>query len=164
MTGSSLPSLAAAVRSVEYFSRALYEPSASGLVTFAPPRTPGTALRREAAVTPFFSRISADWFGLLAAMPISRCSVETYSSPICCISFSAWAMAAVSWRLACGCEVLDPDALGSATKALRTAAPMACGSPPAASIRERATPFSWRSSASMTCRVSTCAFPAADAL
>ena len=77
MTGSSLPSLAAAVRSVEYFSRALYEPSASGLVTFAPPRTPGTALRREAAVTPFFSKISADWFGLLAAMPISRCSVET---------------------------------------------------------------------------------------
>ena len=96
MTGSSLPSLAAAVRSVEYFSKALYEPSASGLVTFAPPRTPGTALRREAAVTPFFSRISADWFGLLAAMPMSRCSVETYSSPICCISFSAWAMAAVS--------------------------------------------------------------------
>ena len=82
------------------------------------------------------------------------------------LAIEVWslAMAAVSWRLACGCEVLDPDALGSATKALRTAAPMACGSPSAASIRERATPFSWRSSASMTCRVSTCAFPAADAL
>ena len=33
MTGSSLPSLACAVRSVEYFSSAWYVPSGSGLVT-----------------------------------------------------------------------------------------------------------------------------------
>ena len=101
-------------------------------MTLAPPRTPGTALRSAAAVTPFALRMSALWFGADAAMPMSKCSVETYSSPICCISFSACASAAVSWRLACGCDVVDPLAAGILTRALRTAAPIACGLPPAA--------------------------------
>ncbi len=164
ITGSSLPSFAAAVRSVEYFSSALYDPSASGPVTFAPPRTPGTALRSASAVTPFFSRISADWFGLAAAIAMSRCSVETYSSPMDCISFSACTMTALSCLLACGWDVVDPLAAGSATRALRTAAPIAWALPPAAWISPRITPFSCRSSASMRCSVSTCAFPAAEAL
>ena len=75
-------------------------------------------------------------------MPMSRCSVETYSSPIACISFSACASAAVSWRLACGCAVLEPLALGNATSALRISAPMRWRSPPAAWIRPGTTPFS----------------------
>ena len=96
-------------------------------------------------------------------MAMSRCSVDTYSSPICCISLPACASTADSCLLTCGCAVVDPLALGSASCAWCTAALMFCALPPAASIRPRITPFSWRSSASSRCRVSTCALPAADA-
>ncbi len=142
ITGSSLPSRARAVRSVENFSSALYEASASGLVTLAPPRTCGIASRILSAVTPLVFRIFAASFGVASAMPSSRCSVETYSSPISFIAFSAAAIACVSWRLACGCAVDDPEALGSATRALRTAAPICCAFAPHCSMRPRITPFS----------------------
>ena len=60
ITGSSLPSFAAAVKSVEYFSKALYEPSASALVTLRSlPRAAVRALRSLSAVRPFFSKMSA---------------------------------------------------------------------------------------------------------
>ena len=85
-------------------------------------------------------------------------------SVICFISCSAWTSAASSWRLGCACVVLDPLALGRLTNPLRTAAPMALISPPAALTRLGTTPFCWRSSASSRCNVSTWALPAADAL
>ena len=97
-------------------------------------------------------------------MPMSRCSVEMYSSPICCISFSDCTNAASNWRLGCGCAVVDPLAEGRLVSALRTAVPMALASPPAASMSPRTTPCSWVSRALSRCSTSICALPAADAL
>ena len=87
MTGSSLPSLASASGRCRTSSRALYVPSGSGLVTRPPPRTPGSAASSASRVAPADARrrrrdpgpVCAS--GPADASPISRCSVETYSSP-----------------------------------------------------------------------------------
>ncbi len=86
ITGSSLPSRASAVRSTPYFSRASYVPSGSGLVTRPLPRTPGSAASRDSRVAPAEARAPATapgpvWASRPPRRPISRCSVETYSSP-----------------------------------------------------------------------------------
>ncbi|CAM5267249.1 hypothetical protein SCALM49S_01215 [Streptomyces californicus] len=75
MTGSSLPSRAAAVKSVPNFSRALYWPSGSGVVTRRPPLLVSNAASSFLALAPCPSRIPPAR-PPFAAIPMSRCSVE----------------------------------------------------------------------------------------
>ena len=70
MTGSSLPSRAASVRSRPYLASAWYVCSGSADVTRWLPRTARSAVRRASTVTPISSAIAS-----------RRCSTETYSSP-----------------------------------------------------------------------------------
>ena len=163
ITGSSFPSRARSVRSIEYFSKALYDPSASGLVTLAPPRTSGIALRRAFASAPALRRISPASPSLWA-IAISRCSVEIYSSPRLPISLRASDSTFASWRLASGWAVEDPLALGRLASARRTCAPIFCVSAPEAWISPLTTPPSWRRRESSRCSGPTWGFPAAEAL
>ncbi|MGC0330587.1 hypothetical protein RKD23_003577 [Streptomyces sp. SAI-170] len=139
MTGSSLPSRAAAVKSVPNFSSALYEPSGSALVTRRPPRA--------------FWKASSSFFGVapcrmstspaappLAAMPMSRCSVERYSSPRSLARAWASAMTASSSRLGCGGATVEPVTLGSAATTLSAPARTAARS--ASTATSRSTMFS----------------------
>ena len=114
MTGSSLPSLARAVRSVEYFSSAWYVPSGSGLVTRALPRTLTNASRSACGDAPWpVSSLAVSESPV--ARPTIRCSVETYSSSISVARCWAAVIAARAWRDSCGCDAA-PLALGSRSR------------------------------------------------
>ena len=88
MTGSSLPSCAAAVRSRPYLSSAWNLSSGFMSVTRCGPRTAPIASRSTSLRAPASRRISPA-FELWPASDSSRCSVETYSSPRPRISASA---------------------------------------------------------------------------
>ena len=91
MTGSSEPARASVVRSRPYFSSAAYVLSGFGEVTRWPPRTLWSACRMASRPAPWRSR--RDWLSPPAsATPMSRCSVETYSSPSRLASSSASSM------------------------------------------------------------------------
>ena len=76
MTGSSLPSSAARVRSTEYFSRLSYVDSASGLVTRRLPRTAVSPSRSPSAVRPTSASSFCAADSTVARL-IRRCSVAT---------------------------------------------------------------------------------------
>ncbi|MEY9487307.1 hypothetical protein RKD26_003101 [Streptomyces calvus] len=111
MTGSSLPSRAAAVKSVPNFSRALYWPSGSAVVTRRAPLVFWKASCSFFAVAPCPDSTSPA-APPLAAMPMRRCSVERYSSPRSRARAWASAMTASSSRLGCGGATVDPVTLG----------------------------------------------------
>jgi hypothetical protein len=86
-----------------------------------------------------------------AAMPMSRCSVETKSSPSAVASCFAAASNAVVAREACGCATEVPDTVGIVPIAPLTARRMAARSAPTASSKAFAIPDSWSSKASKMC-------------
>ena len=88
MTGSSLPSAAACVRSRPNFSSAWYLSSASGSATRCGPRTSATACCSESFVAPA-SRSASPAGERWPASASRTCSVETYSSFSARISSSA---------------------------------------------------------------------------
>ncbi len=138
-------------------------PSGLGLVTRALPRTAGSAERRASAVAPACWRIVAACDDP-AAIPRSRCAVETYSSPSAWASFAAASSAADVARDGVGCATAEPLAVGSATSAARTFCPTACLSAPTASRSPTATPPSCVSSAARRWVGSSWGLPAADAV
>ena len=111
MTGSILPSRARAVRSVAYFSSAWYCSSGSSVVTRRLPRTDVRAPFSASGVAPASCSdfAASDW---PVAMPMSRISAETYSSPSSPASSSATVSALSASRLNCGLAMLEPCALG----------------------------------------------------
>src|SRR5207237_213104 len=110
MTGSSLPSSAAFVRSRPNFSSAWYLSSGFWSVTRCGPRTDLTASAswsRDAPVSTWGSAASAR----------SRCSVETYSSPKPRASSSAcWSSFPVASSIA-GADVASPVTVGRPSRA-----------------------------------------------
>ncbi len=101
MTGSSLPSRACIVRSIEYFSSADSPPSASGLVTRLSPRSELKISSSLLAVSPVRVKIVFAWEST-SASEISRCSVATYWSPRAWARVSASASTLASEPDSCG--------------------------------------------------------------
>ncbi len=134
MTGSRRPSRAAAVRSVPNFSRALYWPSGSGVVTRRPPLAFWKASSSFLAVAPCPESTSAAR-PPLAAMPMSRCSVDRYSSPRSLARACASVMTASSSRLGCGGATVEPVTLGRAARARSVSVRTAAWSAPVAASR-----------------------------
>ena len=109
MTGSSLPSRATAVRSTPYFSSAWYVSSASWLVTRELPRTEANAACSASGVAP--AVVSTCRAGeSTVAMPTTRCSLDTNSSP----SWAArsWARCSTSWEARDSAGFADAGAAG----------------------------------------------------
>lgn len=149
MTGSRRPSLAAMVRSFEYFDRASYlwgrrcefwwaggalwwathEASGERLSTLRPPRTAATLSSRADTVAPTAGRASAAKRVSLTASARRRCSTATKSSPMA----SRRSLAAASTRFSTGPIVLPPPPLtvGSLATLALSAAPSPITSPPA---------------------------------
>ena len=117
ITGSSLPSRAAAVRSTPYLSSASYDASGSGVVTLRPPRRPGMAASIAAASRPNEP---------VRARASSRWSVETNVSPIAAIDFCACSITASEARDSCGGVTEEPLTAGRLRRAF-SAACVACG-------------------------------------
>ncbi len=160
MTGSSLPSRAAAVKSVPNFSSALYVPSGSGVVTRCPPLTFSNASSSRCAEAPCRSSSSPVW-PPLAARPISRCSVETYSSPRSRARSVASASAASSSLFGCGGATVEPCTLGSPARIRSAPERSPAASASTAASRSITFSLSWpASSASSRCAGVRSACPA----
>ena len=136
ITGSSLPSRAAAVRSTLYLSSASYDASGLGEVTFRPPRRPGMAASIAAVSRP-----------KSAATASSRWSVETNVSPMAVIAFWAASSTASAERDSCGGETEAPLTAGSARSADSAAWVAAAGDEPAAPSSAAVVVSLWRASA-----------------
>ena len=137
ITGSSLPSRAACVKSRAYLESASYLPSGSWSVTRAAPRTCLTAASRAASSRPSaFSRAAHD--RVSAARARSRCSTDTKSSPIAAFSSSARVTAASRFRPRTW--PLSPLTLGCLRRWASTRSSRAVGLPPATDTARRARP------------------------
>ena len=128
MTGSSLPSSAACVRSRPNFSSDWYLSSGFSSVTRCGPRTALIASTMSFLLAPL--RRSASPAGdLWSARASSRCSVETYSSLNWPSSRSAARRTATSSRLTVG-SLAAPWMVGSRSRAALTSWRMASGRAP----------------------------------
>ena len=156
MTGSILPSRARAVKSTPYFSSAWNVPSGSGLVTRCEPRRLASASRNAAGVTSAMT----PW----SAKPISRCSVETYSSDRSRASRSATLSTARNPRDGCGAATVEPAAAGRASTWRWAAARAASGSTPTAESSGRVSPSASSSNATAKCAGSTAGLPRSAAV
>ena len=141
-TGSRAPDRARSVRSWPYFSRAWKVPSGSADVIRPDPRTFANASWSASGVAPW--RVSTSPVRPpAAASPTSRCSVETYSSPMSAASvWACWRTRAVS-RSNCGAATLEPLALGRPARTLPTSARTAEGSAPTARSSGSVRPSVW---------------------
>ena len=90
ITGSSFCCLALSTRSYPNFSIASYELSGSSLSTLWLPLISASSLRNAFLLTPQPLRSSLISESALSTMPRNKCSTDTYVSPICFASFSAW--------------------------------------------------------------------------
>ena len=131
ITGSSLPSLARWVRSIEYLSSADSPPSDSALVMRLSPRESLNAFSRAAVVTPFDARM---FFASesTSARAMSRCSVLTNWSPSLSARVSASASTLASAPDSCGCATEEPELLGSLSMAAEAAPSTRAASAPTA--------------------------------
>jgi len=147
ITGSSFPSRAACVRFRLNRSRAWNCASGFWSVTRAPERSSSSALSNLAAVMPARSRILPA-SPLSFAIPISRCSVETYASfsRSACLNASEKTLLRRGPMPAGPCTPL-PLTLGIASMAEVTSAPMRSGSAPTFCKIGRTTPLAASSSA-----------------
>ena len=112
ITGSSLPSAAAAVRSTAYFSSAWYVASGSWLVTRDVPRTLVSAPLSVSKVAPAAASTVLAGESTLAAAS-SRCSVEMKSSLSAAATSPAWSSSAIAAREYDGPPTVEPLAAGS---------------------------------------------------
>ncbi len=161
MTGSSLPSRAAAVRSRPYFSSAWNLSSGFMSVTRCGPRTSAIACSSTSLRAPA-SRSSSPAFELCPASDSSRCSVETYSSPSWRISASA---ARSTWTSSSDGPLppLGPVILGSASSAPLTAERIAPGSAPTLRSTGTTMPSDCSSSTASRCSGVACGFARSSA-
>ena len=121
-------------------------PSGSGLVIRLEPRTLAKASRSASGVAPW-RRSSWATGPPASASPTSRCSVETYSSPISVASCWAALTAASASRESCGALTVEPDAEGSRFDSCVSSPRTAEASAPTAASSGAAMPSPWASSA-----------------
>ena len=157
MTGSSLPCSADSVRSRPNFSSAPYLSSGFWSVTRCGPRTPWTASASTSRAAPASTLGSA-------ASASSRCSAETYSSPIPRASSSAFSSAWLSERPMAGAAVPSPETVGSASSASLALRRTLSGSPPPRRSTGATMPPSCSSSATRRWLGSTSGFARAPAM
>ena len=158
MTGSILPSRAAWVRSLPYFSNAWNVPSGSAVVTRAEPRTDCSASASAAALAPCWRSTSAT-SPSVAARASTRCSAETKSSDRSRASRSAAPRTASVAREADGAETEDPEAEGNLSTSRDRSARTPSGSAPTAWSSGRASVSASSSSATARCAGSTAGLP-----
>ena len=137
-------------------------PSGSSLVTLALPRTSVNASVRASAVAPAPRSRVAAW-PPSAAIPTSRCSVETYSSSSWRARLAAVLITARSCREVSGALVLAPCIRGSRSIWSPASFAMSAGSAPTARSSGAAVPSACSSSAASRCSGSTWGLPFAAA-
>ena len=141
ITGSSLPCSAASVRSRPKRSSAWYRSSGFWSVTRCGPRTSSTAPASWSRVAP---TSTAEW----PARASSRCSVDTYSSPMRRASSSARWSRSISSAPRAGADAESPVTVGSASSAALARLRTRSGSAPARRSTGATMPPSCSSSAS----------------